>query len=213
MPNSQPSDVSEQQTICWGATLAEIAVILASRTREWSVSQSILATLAAERNAEQIQVSLPFLLGTVMIILGAFVRDRCYRALGTLFTFEMSIRKDHRLVTSGPYSIVRHPGYTGVLLLVLGIVCCHTSPVSVCACPCVGVAEWMYQGSWALECGAFNSQIGQIAAGLYVVLVTVITGGLLSRMSKEDEALKSAFGQAWTDWARRVPYKLVPGVL
>lgn len=32
----------------------------------------------------------------------------------------MSIRNDHKLVTNGPYAWVRHPGYTGVLLTLVG---------------------------------------------------------------------------------------------
>eukprot|EP01084_Bolivina_argentea_P178459 308494_1 len=36
--------------------------------------------------------------------------------LGKFFTYLGSIRHDHKLITKGPYSIVRHPGYTGFLL-------------------------------------------------------------------------------------------------
>ena len=32
------------------------------------------------------------------------------------FTYFISIRSDHKLTTNGPYSIVRHPGYTGFIL-------------------------------------------------------------------------------------------------
>jgi protein-S-isoprenylcysteine O-methyltransferase Ste14 len=31
-----------------------------------------------------------------------------------------------------------------------------------------------------------------------------------SRISVEDAMLRARFGQEWEDWARRVPYKLVP---
>ena len=65
-----------------------------------------------------------------MASLGGLIRYKCYRALGTMFTFEMSIRKDHMLVTSGPYSIVRHPGYTGIFLVVIGIFLVHGLKVS-----------------------------------------------------------------------------------
>ena len=46
-----------------------------------------------------------------------------------MFTFEMSIRKDHMLITSGPYGVVRHPGYTGFLLVVIGMLLLHASEV------------------------------------------------------------------------------------
>ena len=50
--------------------------------------------------------------------------------MGRMFTFEMSIRRDHKLVTSGPYGVVRHPGYTGILLVVSGMLLLHASEVS-----------------------------------------------------------------------------------
>jgi protein-S-isoprenylcysteine O-methyltransferase Ste14 len=72
-----------------------------------------------------------FVCGFLLTVLGGYVRFRCYRELGHLFTFEMSIRKDHRLITIGPYSIVRHPGYAGVLFTMGGVVLCNVSTVSV----------------------------------------------------------------------------------
>lgn len=56
--------------------------------------------------------------------------------MGSMFTFEMSIRKNHELVTSGPYAIVRHPGYTSVMLVVIGMLLVHLSKVSI---PLVGI--------------------------------------------------------------------------
>lgn len=32
----------------------------------------------------------------------------------------MSIKEDHQLITSGPYALVRHPIYTGLLLALVG---------------------------------------------------------------------------------------------
>lgn len=58
----------------------------------------------------------------------------------------------------------------------------------------------------------FSTKTGKGAAGIYLVLVSLITSGLLARMSKEDEALKKTFGSSWTEWAAKVPYKLIPGL-
>ncbi|RDB16674.1 Delta(14)-sterol reductase [Hypsizygus marmoreus] len=183
------------KAICWCAAIAEAAVILASHTPQLKLSQAILSALVLRGTAERIYASPMFILGTFLAGFGGFIRYQCYRELGRLFTFEMSIRKDHRLVTSGPYSMVRHPGYAGVVLTVVGIICWH-------AC----------SGSWARECGLFSTKIGQAAAVIYLVLVSLIVTGLMARMEKEDEALWETFGDEWTDWARRVPYKLVPGL-
>lgn len=41
--------------------------------------------------------------------------------LGRFFTERVAICRDHQVVTSGPYRFVRHPGYAGTLLTVLGL--------------------------------------------------------------------------------------------
>ena len=40
--------------------------------------------------------------------------------MGSHFTFELTLQKDHKLVTSGPYRIVRHPSYIGIYAFYLG---------------------------------------------------------------------------------------------
>lgn len=39
------------------------------------------------------------------------------RHLGRFMVVDIAIAKDHQLITTGPYAYVRHPTYTGVLLL------------------------------------------------------------------------------------------------
>ncbi len=42
-------------------------------------------------------------------------------ALGRMYSAEVTIQKDHRLVTGGPYRLVRHPRYLGILCVALGM--------------------------------------------------------------------------------------------
>jgi len=42
------------------------------------------------------------------------------RHLGTNWSRDVTLKKDHELITSGPYALVRHPIYTGLLLGLLG---------------------------------------------------------------------------------------------
>ena len=41
--------------------------------------------------------------------------------LGRLFTVNVAIAADHTLIDSGPYRTIRHPSYTGALLVFLGL--------------------------------------------------------------------------------------------
>ena len=45
----------------------------------------------------------PFILGVCLLGVGTLIRVSCYRALGRFFTFELSIKTEHTLITEGPY--------------------------------------------------------------------------------------------------------------
>jgi len=49
--------------------------------------------------------------------------------LGRDWSVAVTLKRDHRLVRSGPYAVVRHPIYTGILLALLGsVIVYHVSP-------------------------------------------------------------------------------------
>src|SRR5262245_23323638 len=54
------------------------------------------------------------------------------RALRPFWSGPVAVRAGHAVVTSGPYALVRHPIYLGVLLLAAGTVLAHTSLATVC---------------------------------------------------------------------------------
>ena len=53
--------------------------------------------------------------------LGFSLRLWAIRTLGRLFTFEIGIRPEHRIIEEGPYRTLRHPSYTGYLGMALGM--------------------------------------------------------------------------------------------
>ncbi|WP_207493401.1 methyltransferase family protein [Aridibaculum aurantiacum] len=59
-------------------------------------------------------------LGIVMMLSGMLFRAWAVKTLGEFFTATVQIKNDHQLVTAGPYSIVRHPSYTGAFLSIVG---------------------------------------------------------------------------------------------
>jgi protein-S-isoprenylcysteine O-methyltransferase Ste14 len=62
-----------------------------------------------------------FWTGLAILIAGAMLRRICFRALGESFTGEVRVRAEQRVVTTGPYRWIRHPGYSAGILLIIGI--------------------------------------------------------------------------------------------
>jgi protein-S-isoprenylcysteine O-methyltransferase Ste14 len=59
--------------------------------------------------------------GIVLILLGVSLRWWAILTLGRYFTLIVAVRTTQAVVQSGPYRFVRHPSYTGLLLVALGI--------------------------------------------------------------------------------------------
>jgi protein-S-isoprenylcysteine O-methyltransferase len=55
-----------------------------------------------------------------LFVAGLLLRWWAIITLGRFFTVDVTIEKDHELVERGPFRMVRHPSYTGVLLAFLG---------------------------------------------------------------------------------------------
>jgi protein-S-isoprenylcysteine O-methyltransferase len=58
--------------------------------------------------------------GVGLFVAGLLLRWWAIITLGRFFTVDVTIEKDHELVERGPFRIVRHPSYTGVLLAFVG---------------------------------------------------------------------------------------------
>ena len=63
--------------------------------------------------------SLSMLLATCLLWLGIALRLIAMRTLGHYFKFVVVIQPEHRVVQSGIYRYVRHPAYTGGLLILV----------------------------------------------------------------------------------------------
>jgi len=56
----------------------------------------------------------------LVICLGSAVRNRSRSELGRYFTTELGLYRIHDIVKTGPYELLRHPYYTGGVLVCLG---------------------------------------------------------------------------------------------
>ena len=62
----------------------------------------------------------PFWLGAAVTIAGLLFAVWARVHLGRNWSRSVTIKQDHELITTGPYAVVRHPIYTGVLTGLLG---------------------------------------------------------------------------------------------
>lgn len=81
----------------------------------WLVVASIAVPAAMIR-----PTSAAFAVGITLFLAGFGMRRWSEMTLGRYFTFTVMISADQPVIASGPYRLVRHPGYTGVLLIVIG---------------------------------------------------------------------------------------------
>jgi protein-S-isoprenylcysteine O-methyltransferase Ste14 len=115
--------------------------------------------------------------------------------LGRFFTFELSIRDGHKLITSGPYSVVRHPSYTGLLMCFIGACVMYGAP-----------------GSWLQRSGLLGLSYVNAVAKMLAVLMAMVIVILVVRIPQEDKMMARGIGKEWDEWAQRVKYRLIPGV-
>ena len=52
---------------------------------------------------------------------GMALRFRAFHMLGRYFTFTVMTSSDQQIVTAGPYRLLRHPSYAGVILILAGV--------------------------------------------------------------------------------------------
>jgi protein-S-isoprenylcysteine O-methyltransferase Ste14 len=69
--------------------------------------------------------------GLIVFILGLGFTVWSYRTLGRFFSLEVQVQRTHEVVDTGPYSLLRHPGYAGVLFGFMGLGLALQSWVSV----------------------------------------------------------------------------------
>ncbi|MEU4093293.1 isoprenylcysteine carboxylmethyltransferase family protein [Streptomyces sp. NPDC026673] len=72
-------------------------------------------------------------LGASVFVAGAALRLAAIRRLGRFYSHKVRTLDDHRVVCDGPYRVVRHPAYSGMVLAHAGFVGVFANPLSVLA--------------------------------------------------------------------------------
>ncbi|KAG2337408.1 hypothetical protein BDR05DRAFT_895240 [Suillus weaverae] len=179
----------------WLVTAAEAAVILTPYIPPHSISPRIMSILGKLGSPDASKLTTASVFGSLMFMMSGYIRWECYRELGRFFTYKLSIREGHKLITTGPYSVVRHPSYMGMVLSFVG------------ACALYGAPS-----SWLRVSGILRLPFVRRAAMAWASMMVVVVVGLFVRMPDEDKMMAQATGKEWEEWAKRVKYRVIPGI-
>ncbi|KAK7458114.1 hypothetical protein VKT23_010022 [Stygiomarasmius scandens] len=178
--------------ITWICALFETLYFLSDYFSVSSMSP-IASTLVCPSSNANIRVTPIFVMGVLAVVLGSYIRLDCFKALGELFTFDLTVQPNHRLITSRFYGYVRHPAYTGSMLLVIGLALSHLT-----------------EGSWLTECGPLNAHGSAVVVWAGWWMWTLAVG--LSRAAAEDKQMQKLFQGEWERYAANVPWWFFPGL-
>ncbi|CAI2193448.1 6230_t:CDS:2 [Funneliformis geosporum] len=126
-------------------------------------------------------------------IVGSFLILRSYDTLKEYFNPNVTIKKDHKLITTGPYSLLVHPSYTGVIL------------------------QWIFLFNLHFQLFRyipvyFPSKLGNILSSWWFKAFEVISLYVLlyKRVIHEEKLMKNHFGKDWDVYSRQrkrfIPY-------
>ncbi|KAI1781608.1 ICMT-domain-containing protein [Ganoderma leucocontextum] len=177
-----------------GVALTEATVLLAQQFPS-PLSDCILTNLLPPGKSPSLRLTALSALACALGIAGGSIRAWCHRSLGQFFTWEVAVRDDHQLITSGPYLIARHPSYTGWVFLMVG-----------------NFTLLATEGSYFTEAGLWGTMAGKVVACSVMGYLSWVTINLIKRTASEDEILRKEFGAQWNEWEMKTPYRLIPFV-
>ncbi|KAH9895822.1 ICMT-domain-containing protein [Cubamyces lactineus] len=197
LSKTMPMQIRVATAIKWilcGVPLAESIVIIAQHLPKSAATGWVLYLLLPTPGTS-FRLTPLSAAACVLGIVGGSLRIWCYHTLGRFFTWELSVQREHKLITSGPYALVRHPSYTGTIMRSIGTLLMVLS-----------------DGSYVMEAGWLHSVWGKAAVCGVVGYMTFISCSLVRRIPREDAMLEKEFGPQWREWRQRTQYRLVPFV-
>ena len=100
-----------------------------------------------------------FAAGIALLLAGTVLRRHCWRVLGSYFTGNVKASADQPVIQGGAYRWVRHPSYTGGMLMYLGTGLALTNWLSVLVIGAAALLGYLYRVR--VEEQALLSQIGR----------------------------------------------------
>ncbi|TFK84028.1 hypothetical protein K466DRAFT_497326 [Polyporus arcularius HHB13444] len=196
-PRVQLAIFAMDRTVMCVLAVAEAVILLALWSTPANLLHRVVGAILSSANVPLDSVPLRLTPASVaaclLAISGGLLRRWCHRTLGRFFTLEVGIQDGHKLVTSGPYGIVRHPAYIGGLLMIAG-----------------NFMLLLSRGSFFTESGLRSTWVGKVIATTVVAHLTWVAVGSLYRTRTEDELMKREFGKSWEEWSQKTPYRILP---
>jgi protein-S-isoprenylcysteine O-methyltransferase Ste14 len=86
-----------------------------------------------------------FAIGLTVLLLGRLLRKHCWKMLGQHFTGDVKASADQPVIDKGAYRWVRHPSYTGGILMYFGTGLALTNWLSALIMAISGAAGYVYR--------------------------------------------------------------------
>jgi protein-S-isoprenylcysteine O-methyltransferase Ste14 len=84
-------------------------------------------------------------LGLLLAVFGLCLRYWSASTLGEFHTRTLLVKENHKVVQNGPYKLIRHPGYTGILCLLIGASIATLNLATVKAVPIIMIMVVLYR--------------------------------------------------------------------
>jgi protein-S-isoprenylcysteine O-methyltransferase Ste14 len=94
----------------------------------------------------------------ILILAGIGFRWWAILTLGRFFSVDIALQDQHRVVEEGPYRFIRHPAYTGLLIILLGVGIAFRDWLSLILVMVPVTAFFLYR--IAIEEGALSEELG-----------------------------------------------------
>jgi protein-S-isoprenylcysteine O-methyltransferase Ste14 len=105
-PEARSADGGSRLAVRFSTLLGVVGAVVCKRTLH-------SGAIGTQATAEWI--------GLVFLWCGVGLRIWSFLTLGRYFTFTVQTSHDQPVISTGPYRVIRHPGYAGILLAVVGL--------------------------------------------------------------------------------------------
>jgi protein-S-isoprenylcysteine O-methyltransferase Ste14 len=99
------------------------------------------------------------MVGLAIACAGLALRFWAKRVLGRFFVAAVVVQDGHRVVDGGPYAVIRHPGYAGMIAALLGFGIATANPLSMVVLG--GVPLWVAVRTIRVEEAALTGALGE----------------------------------------------------